>query len=141
MMSCAIICNSLLHNMIGGLIANIMLYKCVALSPMFCLLLIFSYYANVLIYMPCFSQQLYCQIVDAQVDYPANWDKNLALAAERLLRSGGGNSSPDTLLSRSILHFTSYLEREPTDPQRKAIRSTISHLRKERDRLRGRQKG
>lgn len=87
------------------------------------------------------SYNLYCQIVDAQVDYPANWDKNLALAAERLLRSGGGSSSPDTLLSRSILHFTRYLQREPTDPQRKAIRSTISHLRKERDRLRGRQKG
>ncbi|KAI7804501.1 transmembrane protein 260 isoform X1 [Triplophysa rosa] len=87
------------------------------------------------------SYNLYCQIVDAQVYYPANWDKNLALAAERLLRSGGGSSSPDTLLSCSILHFTRYLQREPTDPQRKAIRSTISHLRKERDRLRGRQKG
>ncbi|XP_065144679.1 protein O-mannosyl-transferase TMEM260 isoform X3 [Paramisgurnus dabryanus] len=86
------------------------------------------------------SYNLYCQTVDAQVDYPANWDKNLALAAERLLRSGGGSYSPDTLLSRSILHFTLYLQKEPTDTQSKAIRSAISYLRKERDRLRERQK-
>lgn len=86
------------------------------------------------------SYNLYCQTVDAQVDYPANWDKNLALAAKRLLRSGGGSYGPDTLLSRSILHFTLYLQKEPTDTQSKAIRSAISHLRKERDRLRERQK-
>uniref|UniRef100_A0A8B9LUB3 Transmembrane protein 260 n=1 Tax=Astyanax mexicanus TaxID=7994 RepID=A0A8B9LUB3_ASTMX len=82
------------------------------------------------------SYNLYCQIVDAQTDYPSNWDKNLALAAERLLRSGGGSHQPDSLLSRSIRHFSLYLQREPTDPQRQAIRSAISHLRKERDRLR-----
>lgn len=86
------------------------------------------------------SYNLYCQTVDAQVDYPANWDKNLALAAERLLRSGGGSYGPHTLLSRSILHFTLYLQKEPTDTQSKAIRSAISYLRKERDRLRERQK-
>uniref|UniRef100_A0A672QU56 Transmembrane protein 260 n=1 Tax=Sinocyclocheilus grahami TaxID=75366 RepID=A0A672QU56_SINGR len=87
------------------------------------------------------SYNLYCHIVDAQVDYPANWDKNLALAAERLLRSGGRGHGLDSLLSRSIRHFSRYLQREPTDPQSKAIRSIITHLRKERDKLRDRQKG
>ncbi|XP_067223834.1 protein O-mannosyl-transferase TMEM260 isoform X3 [Chanodichthys erythropterus] len=87
------------------------------------------------------SYYLYCQIVDAQVDYPANWDKNLALAAERLLQSGGRGYSLDSLLSRSIHHFSRYLHREPTDPQSKAIRSVITHLRKELDKLRDRQKG
>ncbi|XP_052001796.1 transmembrane protein 260-like [Xyrauchen texanus] len=87
------------------------------------------------------SYNLYCQIVDTQVDYPANWDKNLALAAERLLRLGGRSHIPDTLLSRSISHFSHYLQREPTDPQSKAIRSVITHLKKERDKLRDRQKG
>ncbi|CAM4643396.1 unnamed protein product [Leuciscus chuanchicus] len=87
------------------------------------------------------SYYLYCQIVDAQVDYPANWDKNLALAAERLLQSGGRGYGLDSLLSRSIRHFSRYLQREPTDPQSKAIRSIITHLRKERDKLRDRRKG
>ncbi|ROL51950.1 Transmembrane protein 260 [Anabarilius grahami] len=87
------------------------------------------------------SYYLYCQIVDAQVDYPANWDKNLALAAERLLQSGGRGYGLDSLLSRSIHHFSRYLQREPTDPQSKAIRSVIAQLRKERDKLRDRQKG
>ncbi|KAK2878589.1 hypothetical protein Q8A67_019380 [Cirrhinus molitorella] len=87
------------------------------------------------------SYNLYCHIVDAQVDYPANWDKNLALAAEHLLRSGGRGHGLDSLLSRSIRHFSRYLQREPTDPQSKAIRSVITHLRKERDKLRDRQKG
>ncbi|XP_037397801.1 transmembrane protein 260 isoform X2 [Pygocentrus nattereri] len=82
------------------------------------------------------SYNLYSQIVDAQPDYPSNWDKNLALAAERLLRSGGGNHEADSLLSRSIQHFGRYLQREPTDPQRQAIHSAIMHLRKERERLR-----
>ncbi|XP_072545627.1 protein O-mannosyl-transferase TMEM260 isoform X2 [Salminus brasiliensis] len=86
------------------------------------------------------SYNLYCQIVDAQADYPSNWDKNLALAAERLLRSGGGSHQPDSLLSRSIHHFSLYLQREPADSQRRAIRSAIIHLRKERDRLRDSQR-
>lgn len=69
------------------------------------------------------------------MDYPANWDKNLALAAERLLRSGGGSHGPESLLSRSIHHFSLYIKREPTDPQSDAIRSAITHLSQERDRL------
>lgn len=79
---------------------------------------------------------MYCQIVYAQMDYPANWDKNLALAAERLLRLGGGHHELESLLSHSIHHFSRYLEREPIDPQSGAIRSAITHLSKERDRLR-----
>ncbi|KAI4879095.1 hypothetical protein NFI96_014434 [Prochilodus magdalenae] len=86
------------------------------------------------------SYNFYCQIVDAQADYPSNWDKNLALAAERLLRSGGGSREPDSLLSRSIRHFGRYLQREPMDPQRQAIRSAMTHLRKERERLRDSQR-
>ncbi|XP_026875416.2 transmembrane protein 260 isoform X2 [Electrophorus electricus] len=82
------------------------------------------------------SYDLYCQIVDAQADYPANWDKNLALAAERLLRLGGGRHRPGSLLSRSIHHFSRYVQREPADPQSGAIRSAIAHLSTERDRLR-----
>lgn len=70
------------------------------------------------------------------MDYPANWDKNLALAAERLLNLGGGHHGPESLLSNSIHHFSRYIEREPTDPQNEAIRSAIRHLSKERDRLR-----
>ncbi|XP_076833837.1 transmembrane protein 260 isoform X4 [Brachyhypopomus gauderio] len=89
------------------------------------------------------SYTLYCQIVDAQADYPANWDKNLALAAERLLRAGGGSHSPDALLGRSIRHFSRYVSREPSDPQSEAIRTAITHLTTERDRLQdpGRQRG
>lgn len=70
------------------------------------------------------------------MDYPANWDKNLALAAERLLRLGGGSHGLESVLSHSIHHFSQYIEREPMDPQRAAIRSAITHLSKERDRLR-----
>ncbi|XP_058254326.1 transmembrane protein 260 [Hemibagrus wyckioides] len=81
------------------------------------------------------SYNMYCQIVNAQMDYPANWDKNLALAAERLLHLGGGHHGPESLLSNSIHHFSRYIEREPTDPQNEAIRSAITHLSKERDRL------
>ncbi|KAK3538255.1 hypothetical protein QTP70_033068 [Hemibagrus guttatus] len=51
------------------------------------------------------SYNLYCQIVNAQMDYPANWDKNLALAAERLLHLGGGHHGLESLLSNSIHHF------------------------------------
>ncbi|TRY58365.1 hypothetical protein DNTS_034207 [Danionella cerebrum] len=82
------------------------------------------------------SYILYCKIVDAQVDYPANWDKNLALAAERLLQFGGRGHNPDNLLSRSIRHFSQYFQREPSDPQSKAIHSIIIHLKKEREKLR-----
>ncbi|KAI5616733.1 transmembrane protein 260 isoform X1, partial [Silurus asotus] len=82
------------------------------------------------------SYNIYHQIVDAQKDYPANWDKNLALAAERLLRSGGGQHRLETLINQSIHHFSRYIEREPTDTQNSAIRSAITHLSKERDRLR-----
>ncbi|XP_030642873.1 transmembrane protein 260 [Chanos chanos] len=82
------------------------------------------------------SYTLYCQLVDGHSDYPSNWDKNLALASERLLRVGGGGQGPDTLLSHSIHHFSLYLKKEPSDPQNKAVRTMIAHLRKERDRLR-----
>uniref|UniRef100_A0A3Q1G120 Transmembrane protein 260 n=1 Tax=Acanthochromis polyacanthus TaxID=80966 RepID=A0A3Q1G120_9TELE len=80
--------------------------------------------------------QLYKEIVGAHSDYPPNWDKNLALACERLLRSGHRGYSPDSLLTCSAQHFSLYLEKEPTDPQAPAIRSAITHLLKERDRLR-----
>ncbi|XP_034015318.1 transmembrane protein 260 isoform X2 [Thalassophryne amazonica] len=82
------------------------------------------------------SYTLYKEIVESQSDYPPNWDKNLALACERLLRSGHRGYSPDSLLTCSAQHFSLYLEKEPTDPQAPAIRSAITHLLKERDRLR-----
>lgn len=83
-----------------------------------------------------FAGQLYKEIVEAYSNYPPNWDKNLALACERLLRSGHRGYSPDSLLTCSSQHFALYLEREPTDPQAPAIRTAITHLLKERDRLR-----
>nr|XP_046269301.1 transmembrane protein 260 isoform X2 [Scatophagus argus] len=82
------------------------------------------------------SYTLYKEIVEAHSDYPPNWDKNLALACERLLRSGHQGYSPDSLLTCSTQHFTRYLEKEPTDPQAPAIRSAITYLLTERDRLR-----
>uniref|UniRef100_A0A3B5LNP6 Transmembrane protein 260 n=1 Tax=Xiphophorus couchianus TaxID=32473 RepID=A0A3B5LNP6_9TELE len=85
---------------------------------------------------PLCCLQLYKEIVEAQSDYPPNWDKNLALACERLLRSAQRGSSPDHLLTCSVQHFSLYLEKEPTDPQAAVIRSAVSHLLKERDRLR-----
>lgn len=87
-------------------------------------------------YACLFSGQLYKEIVEAHSDYPPNWDKNLALACERLLRSGHRGYSPDSLLTCSTQHFSLYLEKDPTDPQAPAIRSAITHLLKERDRLR-----
>ncbi|XP_074548789.1 protein O-mannosyl-transferase TMEM260 [Halichoeres trimaculatus] len=86
------------------------------------------------------SYTLYKEIVEAHSDYPPNWDKNLALACERLLRSGQQGHSPDSLLTCSTQHFSLYLEKDPTDPQAPAIRSAITHLLKERDRLRQRQR-
>ncbi|XP_041668780.1 transmembrane protein 260 isoform X3 [Cheilinus undulatus] len=82
------------------------------------------------------SYTLYKEIVEAYSDYPPNWDKNLALACERLLRSGQQGHSPDSLLTCSTQHFSLYLEKEPTDPQAPAVRSAITHLLKERERLR-----
>lgn len=82
-----------------------------------------------------YAGQLYKEIVEAYSDYPPNWDKNLALACERLLRSGHRGHSPDSLLTCSSRHFTLYLEKEPTDPQAPAIRSAITHLLKEKERL------
>lgn len=82
------------------------------------------------------SYTLYKEIVEAHSDYPSNWDKNLALACERLLRSGHRGYSPDSLLTCSTQHFSLYLEKEPTDPQAAAIRSAVAHLLKERDKLR-----
>ncbi|XP_072222088.1 protein O-mannosyl-transferase TMEM260 isoform X2 [Leuresthes tenuis] len=82
------------------------------------------------------SYTLYKEIVEAHSDYPPNWDKNLALACERLLRSGHRGYNPDSLLTCSTQHFSLYLEKELTDPQAPAIRSAITHLLTERDRLR-----
>ncbi|XP_056915459.1 transmembrane protein 260 [Takifugu flavidus] len=82
------------------------------------------------------SYTLYKEIVEAHSNYPPNWDKNLALACERLLRSGHRGHSPDSLLTCSSRHFALYLEREPTDPQAPAIRTAITHLLKEQERLR-----
>lgn len=70
-----------------------------------------------------------------QTNYPPNWDKNFALACERLLRSGHRGYSPHSLLTCSIQHFSLYLEKEPSDAQAPAIRSAIGHLLQERDRL------
>ncbi|XP_029114416.1 transmembrane protein 260-like isoform X1 [Scleropages formosus] len=82
------------------------------------------------------SYTLYKEIVDAHENHPSNWDKNLALAGERLLRYGGRGHDPDRLLAQTIESFSLYLEKEPADPKAEAIRSVISHLRKERQRLR-----
>ncbi|KAG5857519.1 hypothetical protein ANANG_G00020320 [Anguilla anguilla] len=84
------------------------------------------------------SYTLYKEIVEKHKDHPSNWDKNMALASERLLRAGGRGHSQDSLLSQSIKYFKLYLDREPTDPQAEAIRGAISHLLKERRRLRER---
>ncbi|KAM8834094.1 protein O-mannosyl-transferase TMEM260 [Synchiropus picturatus] len=84
------------------------------------------------------SYMLYKEIVDKESDYPPNWDKNLALACERLLRSGPRSHSPDSLLTCAAEHFSLYLKKEPKDPQAPAIESAISHLLKERDRNRQR---
>ncbi|XP_034531012.1 transmembrane protein 260 [Notolabrus celidotus] len=86
------------------------------------------------------SYTLYKEIVEAHSDYPPNWDKNLALASERLLRSGQQGHSPDSLLTCSTKHFSLYLEKDPTDPQAPAVRSAITHLLQERDRLRQRKR-
>lgn len=88
------------------------------------------------VYVCVFAGQLYKEIVEAHSDYPPNWDKNFALACERLLRSGHRGYSPDRLLTCSTRHFSLYLEKEPTDPQAPAIRSAIAHLLKERDEFR-----
>lgn len=87
-----------------------------------------------------FVRQLYREIVEAHSGYPSNWDKNLALACERLLRSGRRGHSPDSLLTCSSRHFGLYLEKEPDDPQAAAIRTAAAHLLQERDRLRQSQK-
>lgn len=81
------------------------------------------------------SYTLYKDIVETYSHYPANWDKNLALACERLLRAGHRGYSTDSLLTCSVRHFHLYLQKEPTDPQASAIRSAITHLSKEQDRL------
>lgn len=70
------------------------------------------------------------------MDYPPNWDKNLALACERLLRWGRRGQDADGLLTCSTRHFGLYLEKMPTDPQADAIRSAVRDLLRERERLR-----
>ncbi|XP_041710216.1 transmembrane protein 260 [Coregonus clupeaformis] len=84
------------------------------------------------------SYTLYKEIVERHTDYPPNWDRNLALASERLLRSGKQGHSPDSLLTCSIQHFSMYLDKEPTDSQAPAIRTAVSHLLQERTRVRQR---
>ncbi|XP_061824789.1 protein O-mannosyl-transferase TMEM260 isoform X1 [Nerophis lumbriciformis] len=79
------------------------------------------------------SYFLYKELVEAHSNYPPNWDKNLALACEKLLRSGHQGHSPDSLLTCSVQHFSLYLDKDPTDPQAPAIRSAVAHLLKERD--------
>lgn len=93
------------------------------------------FYVSLCVYVFVFAGQLYKEIVEAHSDYPPNWDKNLALACERLLRSGHRGYSPDSLLTCSTQHFSLYLEKELTDPQADAIRSAITHLLQERDML------
>ncbi|XP_068608236.1 LOW QUALITY PROTEIN: protein O-mannosyl-transferase TMEM260 [Brachionichthys hirsutus] len=79
------------------------------------------------------SYTLYKELVEAQSNYPSNWDKNFALACEKLLRSAHRGYSPDDLLTCSARHFRLYLEKEPGDPQEQAIRSAVTHLLEERD--------
>ncbi|XP_061553175.1 protein O-mannosyl-transferase TMEM260 isoform X6 [Phycodurus eques] len=79
------------------------------------------------------SYTLYKALVESYSSYPPNWDKNLALACERLVRTGHQGHSLDGLLSCSIQHFSLYLDKEPADPQAPAIRSAVAHLLKERD--------
>lgn len=81
------------------------------------------------------SYTLYKEIVEAHSDYPPNWDKNLALASERLLRSGRRGYSPHSLLTCSVQHFSLYLQKDATDPQAAAIRQAITRLQQERDEL------
>ncbi|XP_023684242.2 protein O-mannosyl-transferase TMEM260 [Paramormyrops kingsleyae] len=82
------------------------------------------------------SYRLYKEIVDMHENHPTNWDKNLALASERLLRVGGQGHDTDSLLTESIESFGRYLDKEPTDPQAEAIHTAVNHLHKERQRLR-----
>ncbi|CAL8286647.1 unnamed protein product [Lota lota] len=83
------------------------------------------------------SYTLYKEIVEDYSEYPPNWDRNMALACERLLRSGlQGPERADRLLSCSIKHFSLYLKKERQEPQATAIRSAIGHLLQERERLR-----
>ncbi|XP_039597359.1 transmembrane protein 260 isoform X1 [Polypterus senegalus] len=81
------------------------------------------------------SYMLYHEIVSKFKNHPVNWHKNLALACERLLRTGSKTHDPENLLSESIHHFRLYLKGEPEDPQRSAIIEAIHHLKKERERL------
>ncbi|CAL8272712.1 unnamed protein product [Merluccius merluccius] len=83
------------------------------------------------------SYTLYKEIVEAYSEYPPNWDKNMALACERLLRSGlQGPGGADGLLTCSIKHFNLYLKKDRQEPQAPAIRSAIAHMVQERERLR-----
>ncbi|XP_056152390.1 transmembrane protein 260 [Lampris incognitus] len=86
------------------------------------------------------SYTLYKEIVEAYADYPPNWDKNLALSCERLLHAKHHGHSPESLLTCSTHHFNLYLKKEPMDPQAPAIRSAVTHLLRERDRVRQSQK-
>ena len=75
--------------------------------------------------------------MEAYPAYPPNWDRNMALACERLLRSGPkGPGETDRLLSCGIKHFSLYLTKERKEPQAPAIRSAIAQLLQERERLR-----
>ncbi|KAK7904722.1 hypothetical protein WMY93_017329 [Mugilogobius chulae] len=87
------------------------------------------------------SYTLYKDIVETYSQYPSNWDKNFALACERMLRSGHQGYSAESLLTCSVQHFRLYLQKEPNDPQASAIRSAITHLSKEKDRLHHRPEG
>ncbi|KAG7277899.1 hypothetical protein CRUP_036299 [Coryphaenoides rupestris] len=83
------------------------------------------------------SYTLYKEIVEAYSEYPPNWDKNMALVCERLLRSGSqGPEAADDLLTCSVQHFSLYLKKESQEPQAAAIRSAIAHMLQERERLR-----
>lgn len=83
------------------------------------------------------SYTLYKEIVEAYPDYPPNWDVNMALACERLLRSGlQGPGAEDRLLTCSIKHFSLYLKKDRLEPQAPAIRSAIAKMLQERERLR-----
>ncbi|CAL8290852.1 unnamed protein product [Gadus morhua 'NCC'] len=83
------------------------------------------------------SYTLYKEIVEAYPVYPPNWDRNMALACERLLRSGPqGPGVAERLLSCGIKHFSLYLTKERQEPQAPAIRSAIAQLLQERERLR-----
>ncbi|XP_058522471.1 transmembrane protein 260 isoform X1 [Ochotona princeps] len=84
------------------------------------------------------AYSLYKEIVSSQKKHPVNWDKNYAIACERMLRLGARDADPEVLLSETIKHFHLYARKAREDPQRADILAAVKHLRKELQNLRDR---